>query len=97
MTLVLGASLFWGGFFVGLLTMRNHAMQMIRDGGSKKLKTSELRPGTRWNLRGHDGEIVDVPQGKVVYFSHDVGGDHQVVPVDYFRTVAKKINDEEVA
>ena len=47
--------------------------------------------GTRWNLRGHDGEVFAVHgHGKrgLVVFAHD-DGDSQAVPIDYFMAVAQ--------
>lgn len=58
----------------------------------KPKKVSLPDVGSRWNLRGHDGDVVAVlggeRTGELVYFSHDEGGS-QTVPVDYFMAVAK--------
>ena len=58
----------------------------------KPKKVSLPDVGSRWNLRGHDGDVVAVLGGgrteKLVYFTHE-DGSRQIVPVDYFMSVAK--------
>lgn len=53
--------------------------------------------GTRWSLRGHDGEVFAIRglgKGSRVFFAHD-DGDSQAVPLDYFMAVARPLDGRE--
>lgn len=73
---------FLTGAFIAAMFLPRHAS--LRE---KPKKVSRPEVGSRWNFRGHDGDVLAVERS-VLLFVHDEGGS-QTVPVDYFMAVAK--------
>lgn len=83
--------IFMCGALVGAVVA---TMFLSRHASRGEDKTAQPEIGSRWNFRGHDGDVV-VVEGNYLIFVHE-DASRQTVPLDYFMAVAKPEPEESV-